>query len=492
MVLSLVTTRVVLNGLGASDFGLYNVVGGAIAMLGFLNAAMAKATQRFISYEEGAGNEESKIVIFNISLILHAIVSLAALVLFVGAGFFFFNDILNIPEGRDVAAIVVYASLILSTIFTIFTVPYEAVMNAHENMRIYAFIGILDAILRLLVAYACLFASSDKLIVYGILMSIIPAVNFLIMAIYCHRRYAECVLAPFRYYNKQDMKTMMSFAGWNLFGSSGTFVGNYGQSIIVNMFFGVIVNASLGIIQQLQGMMAVVAQNMQKALNPVIVKNEGAGNRANMLQWSLRGCKFSCYLMLWLVVPMVIEAPFVLVLWLKNVPENAVLFFRLQMIRYILEVLVVSFSTSLMAVGQIKKFNIYQMVFILVPLPVMYLLYQIGFEVYWMFIVYIISTLMLDIATLALCKKYCNLSFSSYMGEVLLPVLLTIFIMGILGYVAHAFISGNYLRTISCFIGTWIGMCGSLFVFGLNKQEKTYITECINKILKKKNKYKHY
>lgn len=482
MVLFLLTTRIILNGLGASDFGLYNVVGGAIAMMGFLNAAMAKATQRFISYEEGAGNHERKVLIFNTSILLHALVALAAFFLLIAAGFIFFKGVLNIPEGRDGAAIVVYGSLVISTVFTILTVPYEGVINAHENMRYYAFFGVIDAVLRLLVAIACTYATADKLIVYGILMSIIPLISLLVMVVYCHHKYDECIIAPRRYYNKQDMKTMMRFAGWNLFGSSGSFIGNYGQSIVVNMFFGVLVNAALGITQQLQGMMAVVSLNMQKALNPVIVKNEASGNRENMIRWSLRGCKFSCYLMLWLVVPMVIEAPFVLEFWLKNVPENAVLFFRLQMVRYILEMLVVSFSTSLMAVGEIKKFNIYQMVFILIPLPIMYILYKMGFGVYWMFIVYIIATLLVDIITLYLCKKYCGLSLHCYIVSVFLPVMFTVLLMFLFGYCGHVMFHGDYIRTSGCFVLTWLGMVIGLFVCGLDNQEKIFISNIVQKI----------
>ena len=165
MFVSLYTTRLILNSLGASDFGIYNIVGGAIAMLGFLNAAMAGATQRFMSFAEGEGKREKQKYIFNISIILHLLISLVVILVLIIAGFVFFNGILNIPADRIGAARVVYFSLIASTVLTVMNVPYDAVMNAHENMRYYAIVGILESFLKLAVAFVCVYAIGDKLIV---------------------------------------------------------------------------------------------------------------------------------------------------------------------------------------------------------------------------------------------------------------------------------------------------------------------------------------
>lgn len=218
--ISLYTTRLILNSLGASDFGIFNIVGGAIAMLGFLNAAMASATQRFMSYSEGEGDKEKQKTIFNISFVLHiGIALLVGLVLF-GAGFVFFNGVLNIPEDRFFAAQVVYGSLIVSTMFTVATVPYDAVMNAHENMKYYAVVGILESALKLSVALVVARVVGDKLIVYGVLMACIPLIILTIMRVYCHKNYEECVIAPRRYWDRSLAKEMGSFAGFNLMRSS--------------------------------------------------------------------------------------------------------------------------------------------------------------------------------------------------------------------------------------------------------------------------------
>ena len=202
MFVSLYTTRLILNSLGASDFGIYNIVGGAIAMLGFLNVAMASATQRFMSFSEGEGNKEKQKYIFNISCVLHLSISIVIGLVLLMAGWFFFHGILNIPEERISAAQVVYGGLIISTMLTVMNVPYDAVMNAHENMRYYAIVGVIESLLKLLVAFACVYTRGDKLIVYGLLMASIPLITLSIMKVYCHRHYEECVISPRRYYDK--------------------------------------------------------------------------------------------------------------------------------------------------------------------------------------------------------------------------------------------------------------------------------------------------
>lgn len=226
MFISLYTTRLILNSLGATDFGIFNIVGGAIAMLGFLNASMASATQRFMSYAEGEGNKDKQKNIFNVSVVLHLLISLLVGVVLLIAGYFFFNGILNIPADRIFAAKVVYWSLIVSTMFTVMTVPYDAVMNAHENMKYYAIVGIIESLLKLSVALVVVYTLSDKLIIYGMLMACIPLITLTIMRVYCHKHYVECVIAPKKYWHKGLMKEMTSFAGWSFLGSMSSLVGN--------------------------------------------------------------------------------------------------------------------------------------------------------------------------------------------------------------------------------------------------------------------------
>lgn len=449
MFVSLYTTRLILNGLGASDFGIFNIVGGAIAMLGFLNAAMAGATQRFMSYAEGEGDKEKQKYIFNISVVLHAAISVIIAIALIIAGYFFFNGILNIPGERVNAAKVVYASLIVSTMLTVINVPYDAVMNAHENMKYYAIVGLIESFLKLSVAFACLYTHHDKLIVYGILMACIPLVTLTIMKIYCHRHYEECVIAPVKYWDESLIKEMTSFGGWNLAGSMGALLGNYGNGIVLNNFFGTILNAALGLAAQLNGMLLVFSNNMLKALNPVIVKKEGEGDRQRMLEYSYTGCKFSFLLFALFCLPCFVEAPYVLKLWLKNYPEWTVLFVRYQIVRTLLEQLTVTLGTSLAATGKIREVSIATFVLDLLPILVLSLAFYGGASPAWFFpIVIFLMVLVTTAVRLYYCRKYCDLSLRHFVQQVLLPCMFVSVVLLSLGGCINIFMDKGMMRLL--------------------------------------------
>lgn len=422
MFVSLYTTRLILNGLGASDFGIFNIVGGAISMLGFLNTAMASATQRFMSYSEGEGKKEKQRSIFNVSIVMHTAVAVVMAVVLAVAGFFFFHGILNIPADRLDAAQVVYASLVISTLFTIMNVPYDAVLNAHENMKYYAVVGLIESLLKLSVAFACFYTHHDKLVVYGILMAAIPFVTLTTMKVYCHQKYEECVLHPRKYWDKAIVKQMTSFGGWSLTGAMGGVVGNYGNGIVLNSFFGTLLNAALGIAGQLNGMLLVFSNNMLKALNPLIVKKEGEGNRSQMLEISYTGCKFSFLLFALFCVPCLVETPFVLRLWLKVYPDWTVLFVRYQIVRTLLEQLTITLGTSLAATGKIKEMNIFVFVLDLLPIVILSFAFHNGVSPSWYYpVVIFLMTICTTAFRLFYCRKYCGLNLCHFIRRVILP-----------------------------------------------------------------------
>lgn len=488
MFVSLYTTRLILNSLGASDFGIYNIVGGAIGMLGFLNAAMASATQRFMSYSEGESNLQKEKSIFNVSIILHFLIALIAGVTLVIVGYFFFHGILNIPEKRISAAKVVYGSLIISTMFTVMTVPYDATMNAHENMRYYALVGILESFLKLAVAFACVYTSKDKLIVYGVLMACVPLVSLTIMRIYCHRHYEECITAPRKYWDKELMKEMTSFAGWNFVGSIGSIVGNYGNGIVVNHFFGAILNAALGIANQLNGQLMAFSNNMMKALNPVIVKNEGAKNRDDMIRYSLVGCKFPFLLLAFFSVPFLIETPYILKLWLKTVPEWTIAFTRLQIIRSLLELLTLGLGTSLSAVGKIKELNIYTLVLDLLPLAILTILFSFGFSPYWLYIIAIFFMVIIaDGIKIFYCIQYCDLKLYNLFHDVFYPAIICIGGALMIGILPEFFLSEGILRLLVCLMTSFLSFLVLSYSIGLSVKERQHVNELLLKLRIKKH-----
>lgn len=482
MFVSLYTTRLILNGLGASDFGIFNIVGGAIAMLGFLNAAMASATQRFMSYAEGEGNKEKQKYIFNISIVLHAAIAVIVSFALVGAGWFFFNGILTIPEDRVFAAEVVYASLIVSTMFTVMSVPYDAVLNAHENMRYYAIVGIIESFLKLGVAFACVYTSSDKLIVYGILMAAIPLVTLSIMLGYCHKHYEECILAPHRFYTNPLMKEMTSFAGWNFVGTASSILGNYGQAIVLNHFFGTILNAALGIANQLNGILLVFTNNMLKAVNPVITKSEGAGQRGQMISQATTACKFSFFMLAVFAIPAIIEMPYILRVWLKQVPDWAVVFSQFQLIRSLLEQLNIAYGSAINSEGSISSYNKAIALVNILPMVLVYALFKAGFSPIAMLIVNVcIWGGLFGIVRLYYMKKNCGMSIRCCTRDLLIPSLSPFAIAFGIALLPQILLSESFTRVLITIMVSTVAYIPLFYTLSMSQQERTFLKQIIIK-----------
>lgn len=485
MFISLYTTRLILNSLGASDFGIFNIVGGAIAMLGFLNSAMASATQRFMSYSEGEGNKEKQKSIFNVSIMLHLSISMVVGIALLIAGYFFFNGVLNIPENRIFAAKVVYGSLIVSTMFTVMTVPYDAAMNAHENMRYYAIVGIFESFLKLVVALACVYTAYDKLIIYGILMACIPLITLTVMRVYCRRNYDECMIAPKKYWNKGLMKEMTSFAGWNFIVSISNILTQNGLSVVLNSFGGTTLNAAQGVGNQLCGQLQTFSSTMLKAVNPVIAKSEGQNNRDLMLQVSLKSCKFSLLLVIFFSIPASIEMPYIMKVWLHNVPQWAVLFCQLQILRTIIEQLTISLGNAIAAHGVIKSYSKASCILNIMPLLLTWLLFKFNFAPYWMYIVWISCWSIIGGGLkLYYCNKLCNLSYKVFFYVVFFPCLTISILTFFIGVVVHQLLDESLLRLLLVCISTSLMFLIVGWRIVLTPEEKVLILKIVNKIKK--------
>lgn len=483
MFISLYTTRLVLNSLGASDFGIFNIVGGAIAMLGFLNAAMASATQRYMSYCEGEGNKQKQKSIFNISIILHAVIAVLAGLALLIAGYFFFNGILNIPPDRIFAAKVVYGSLIVSTVFTIITVPYDAVLNAHENMKYYAVVGVFESLLKLLVAFIVVYISTDKLIIYGVLMACIPLITLSVMRIYCHRHYEECIVAPKQYWDRVLIKEMTSFAGWNFISNAIIMVSSYGQGIILNHFFGTVLNAAQGIASQITGQLQVLSSNMLKALNPLIGKSAGAQNQTLFTQSVFVGSKFAILLYIPFAIPFFIEAPYILKIWLKEVPEWTTIFVRFSIITMLISFAIRPFSSAIQAAGKIKGYSIWTTILNLVQLPLIYILFKWDFPPYALYVVALLfGHLLVAVNYLYYAKKHCGIGLKSVFKMIVLPIIIAIiFISCLLTIYANIFpVQTLYSLLIYLLFSILISGC-TCFYIACNKNEKQVIaTQLLN------------
>lgn len=478
MFISLYTTRLILQGLGASDFGIYNIVGGAIGMLGFLNSTMSNATQRFMNYTEGEGNLEKKKVIFNVSTLLHYAIAAAMVTLLIIASFFFFEGVLNIPSDRMNAAYVVYGSLIISTAYTITSVPYDAVLISHENLKYYALISILESVLKLLVAFACVYTCSDRLILYGILMACIPILLRTIMRIYCHRRYEECVFGFRRFFDRQVLNSMMGFAGWNFLTAMTSLLSQNGLGIVLNHFFGTVLNAAQGIANQLAGYINTISSNASKAINPVLTKSEGAKDRNMVFYLISVGSRVNYLLYAIFALPAIVYAPIILKYWLTAVPDWAVVFCQLQLVRSLVSHLCGNLASAVYAQGDIKNYAIIKSITNILPLLLVYWAFSNDYPPYSMYLIWILCWEVLGGVTIMYyAKKQIGLSLRFYSKEMLVPCALIS-----AGSIALLYFVQNQSSLLINLVG--ITLYFILFIIlswilALQKKEKTMIVSLI-------------
>ena len=487
MFISLYTTRLILNSLGVSDFGLFNVVGGAIAMMGFVSASMTSATQRFMSYSEGEGDKNKQLAIFNISIILHLILGVIVLLVLVASAFIFFNGVLNIEAGREKAALVVYCSMVFSSVFTIMTVPYDAVLNAHENMLYYSLIGLLESLLKLCVAFACVYTTYDKLSVYGILMALVPITSLVIMRIYCHATYPECSINIKKYWNGKLMRQMISFAGWNFFSTFAGVVSGYGSNIVLNYFFGTKVNAANGICGQLNGQLQVFSNNLIKALSPVLVKSEASDDRSKMYKFAFTGCKLTVCMYACLAIPFIVNIDYILQLWLKNVPAYTAVFCEVALLRVFVDQMNVPINTCISAIGDIKKVSLVNSCTQLLCLAVTIGGFCLGCPPRFFLDVAFVRAIIQLSYSLWYCWKKGDMDIVFFLKDVLAKIIVTIVSSYLLLALFNSFfaIEENLSSLVVSVIVSFMMFMVIFFVFCLNHAEKMVVRTILLNVISK-------
>ena len=422
MLVSLYTSRVILAQLGIRDYGVYNVVGGVVSMFSFLNSSMASATQRFLTYSLGKGDFNRLRKTFATSMNIHILIALLIVLLSETIGLWFVNAKLVIPHDRMFAANVVYQFSILSFCVNIIQVPYDAVLIAHEKMSVYAYISILETVLKLVIVYMLSISPFDKLITYSILFFAVTLLIRFTYQIFCKRHYAESKFLLF--WDKDLYKQMFSFAGWNLFGSLAWLCRNQGLSIILNLFFGPVVNAARGVADQVSGAVMNFISNFQTALNPQITKEYAVGQIEEMEKLTYLGIKFSYIIFFILAFPLMLNIQFVLGIWLVKVPDWTPIFVVLTLVDSLVgNMFGVPLMTSLSATGNIRNYQIVVSSIILCILPVGYLVLRLGAGPTSVFYICIIFNFISGFARFLFCRKQIGYSLNKLITKVILPVL---------------------------------------------------------------------
>ena len=484
MGVSLYTVRIVLETLGVVDYGIYNVVGGVVTMFSFLSATMASASQRFFAFELGRNNLVQLKKIFSITMTIYAMIALLILVLAETIGLWFLNTQMTIPSARMNAANWVYQFSIFSFMMTMFTVPYDAAIIAHEKMNVYAWVSIVEVILKLIIVYLLLLFSFDKLKLYGILIFGVTSIITLIYRTYTKRKFEECHFTF--HWDILLFKEIVSFSGWNLLGSMAAIFKSQGINILLNVFFGPVVNAARGIAYQVNNAINQFVQNFMIATRPQITKYYATGEKQLMYTLVIQSSKFSYFLLFILSMPLLLETDFILKIWLHELPDYVVLFTRLVIINALVDSLSGSLITSALATGKIKFYQIIVGGTMLLNLPISYVALNMGFPPQSTIYVAIFIAIMNLLLRLLVLKNIMDFPIGSFFKRVIARIILTSFIAYIVPVWISIKLKTNLINFIVVIIVAYISSIISIYLTGLDNNDRKFFNGIVrDKILSK-------
>lgn len=485
MGISLYSTRIVLNSLGAIDFGIFNLVAGVIAMLSFLNVAMAASTQRYMSFYQGSDNLAMQERIFGNSLFLHIVIGCILVIGLELSGLFLFNGFLNIPSDRIDVAKMIFHYMSGTVLMTVLSVPFTALLNAHENMLVIAFVNIIESLMKLAIALLLTNLIGQKLLIYGVLTASISILTLLIYGTYCLRKYEECTLRSLFCLDKKQLKELTSFAGWNLFGTLCGLGKTHGIAILLNVFLGSTVNAAYGIAMQVVSQLTFFSMTLLQVISPQIIKSEGANNREKMLDLSMVASKFGFFLVAILGIPFIFEMPTILKLWLKNVPNYTVIFCSLIIVATMVNQLTIGLQTALQATGKIKVYQVVVGSIQLVNIPVAYLVLKWGYDVSNVLFSFILIEFVACTTRLIFLNRITGFPYLDYFNKVLRFEFIPVAVSFIACFVITTYIESD-LRLIYTFLSSGILFVGAVFYLGLSDSEYATFKRMINTFKNKK------
>lgn len=486
LAISLYTSRIVLQTLGVEDYGIYNVVGGVVTMFAFLNNAMGGATQRFLNFDLAQNNEQTVQETFNTALIIHFIIALLVIILSETIGLWFLYEKMVIPSERMNAAFWVFQCAIFIMAVNIISVPYNAAIIAHEKMGVFAYISILEASLKLIIVYLLYISPFDKLIIYSILLLLVSVIIRFVYTTYSHKHFQETHFL-FTWKNKK-LKEMGAFASWNLIGNLALIGLTQGLNILLNMFFGPVVNAARGVAVQVQGAIQQFATNFQTAINPQITKSYASNQMDYMYSLICKSSKFSFFMILLLSLPFIIMTDYVLTLWLKTPPEYTSAFLKIILINAMIDCLSNPLNNAINATGKIRSFQLTNGVLMLLVVPFAYIALQFGTPPTIVFTIQLGMTAFSHFFKIFFTQDRIGLKFSYYAQKVYLPVLMISIIAPIIPYFLYKSIEQNFIGFIITGFTCLFCVVISIYLLGLEKHERTVINSkakaIINKIRK--------
>ena len=473
MAIGLFTSRIVLQTLGVKDYGTYNVVGGVVGMFTIVSSSLSTSISRFITFELGRGNVERLNKVFSTAINVQLIISLVIVFLMEVIGVWFLNTQLNIPEGRMGAANWVFQLSIVSFVLGLLMVPYNASIVAHEDMGVFAYMTLLDAVFKLLVAYSLYISPFDKLITYSVLLFGVSLIMRGIYAAYCKRHYKECTYHFVK--DKQLLKEMTSFAGWNFLGNGSWILNNQGVNILINIFFGVTLNAARGVASTVDNAVQGFVRNFMTAVNPQITKSYAAGDLQYMHKLVFAGAKYSFFLMMFFVIPICLETDLILKLWLDVVPEYAAVFVQLTLLSSMCVILGNTLITSVFATGKIRNYELVMGLMALSNFPLTWIAFELGASPVLAYVIYFIVYFMMIFVRLFMVKDLIRMSAWTYIKEVFLRVFIVGMVSFIFPYIITRLQNDSVLRLVEVLAVSVTCSVISILTLGMKKDEKEMV-----------------
>lgn len=472
MAVSLFTSRVVLNTLGVEDYGIYNVVGGVVSMFSIISGSLSAAISRFITVELAKGDSDKLRKTFSASVTIQLILSLIIIVLIESVGVWFLNAEMVIPAERLDAANWVLQFSIVTFAINLISVPYNATIIAHERMSAFAYISILEVVCKLVIVYLLKVSPIDRLVFYAILMCAVSVLIRFVYGYYCKKHFTECKFSF--HFDKDLLKRMFGFAGWNFIGASSAVLRDQGGNIIINLFGGPAVNAARGIAMQVNHAIVGFSNNFMTALNPQITKSYATGEHDYMMKLIFRGARFSFYLLLFLSLPVIVSARYILSLWLGIVPEHFVLFVQLALIFAMSESVSSPLVTAMLATGKIRNYQIVVGGLQMLNLPISYVLLRIGCIPETVMIVAIGLSQCCLAARLVMLRTMIGLSARKYLREVYLNVIVVTISAAVLPVLASAVLQESFLDFVMVTLLSLMTASISILFIGFNKNEREF------------------
>lgn len=448
LAIALISVPLILKALGSSDYGLYNLVAGVVAMLAFLNNSMTVSSQRYMSVAMGENNERKINSIYNTSFLLHLGLGFFVIVAFEVIGLFAIDKLNILPE-RMLSAKIIYQFLVLSTFTKIVAVPFDALVNAKEDMLPFSIIELIDSLLMLAVAFSLAYIPGDKLTFYGLCVAAISVLVLSLKYSWCRYAYKECRINLKKNRGTFQIREMLSFTGWNLFGGLAMIGRNQGVAIIINLFLGTIVNAAYGVANQINGALGHFSATFQKAINPQLMKSEGMNDRNRLLRISFISSKFSVLALALFAVPLVIEMDEVLKLWLKDdVPPYTMRLAQFILLLSIAYQYSVGIMSAIQATGRIRNYQITMGSILLLNVPIAYTILRLGYPVYYTTMAFVVLEIISLCVRIFMATHLTGMRVKDYYKNVFLPTMVIILIPLTIALIPHFLMSQTFLRLI--------------------------------------------